>query len=230
MKRPSVSIVTAAYDAEKHVERALRSVRRQTVDAARIEHVVVDDGSTDGTAAIVEEFDASYLRLVQNERNSGDGTIACNRGIEEARGEYLVVLDADDEFLPSLVERQSDILAAEPGIDFVYSDYYERFPDGERVRVDTGANVLNTVKVGTMHRTEQLREFGLYDPEMIFAEYDLLLRYLDAGLDGYHVAEPLFVYHRRRGSVTSDGARVEAGREELRAKHGRELRIRDYEF
>jgi hypothetical protein len=89
---------------------------------------------------------------------------------------------------------------------------------------------MNTVKVGTMHRMEQLRGFDLYDSEMIFAEYDLLLRYLDAGLDGYHIDNPLFVYHRRRDSETADRSRVEAGREELKAKYGRNLQFRDYEF
>ncbi|WP_231186990.1 glycosyltransferase [Haladaptatus sp. DYF46] len=230
MTRPAVSIVTAAYNSAEYVERTLESVRRQTVGTERIEHIVVDDGSTDGTAAIVDSFEAPYLRLVESEENSGDGTVACNRGIERARGEYVVVLDSDDEFLPSLVERSLDALSTREDVDFVYTDYYERFPDGERKLVETGSDITKTVKVGTMHRTERLREFGSYDPDMIFAEYDLLFRYLDAGLIGYHVPEPLFVYHRRRNSQTGDRARVDAGKAELREKFGENVRIRAYDF
>ncbi len=75
----------------------------------------MNDGSTDGTAGIVESFEVPYLRLVESEENSGDGTVACNRGIEHARGEYVVVLDSDDEFLPSLVERSLDVLSRRDG-------------------------------------------------------------------------------------------------------------------
>lgn len=230
MTAPDVSIVTAAYNSAECIERALESVQRQTVGTDRIEHIVVDDGSTDETASIVESFEAPYLRLVEREENSGNGTVACNRGIERARGEYVVVLDSDDAFLPSLVERSLDAFSTQEEVDFVYTDYYERFPDGEREFVETGGDITKTVKVGTMHRTDRLEEFGLYDPEMIFSEYDLLFRYLDAGLAGYHVAEPLFVYHRRRNSQTDDSARVEAGKSELREKFGENVRIRAYDF
>lgn len=230
MARPAVSIVTAAYNSADYIERALVSVRRQTVESSRIEHIVVDDGSTDETAAIVESFDAPYVRLVENEENSGDGTVACNLGIERARGEYVVVLDSDDAFLPTLVERSLDTISTHDDADFVYTDYYEQFPDGNREVVKTGTDIMNTVKVGVLHPTDQLREFGTYDPEMIFAEYDLLRRYLDAGLVGYHIPEPLFVYHRRRDSQTGDDALVEAGKAELREKYGEEFRIRGYGF
>ncbi|WP_458191187.1 hypothetical protein [Haladaptatus sp. NG-WS-4] len=117
-----------------------------------------------------------------------------------------------------MVERASEILTDRSDIDFVYTDYYEQFPDGMREIVETGTDIMNTVKVGVMHRTDQLRQFDVYDPDMIFAEYDLLLQYLDAGLDGYHIPDPLFVYHRRRDSQTGDRAHVEAGKEELRNK------------
>lgn len=79
-----------------------------------------------------------------------------------------------------------------------------------------------------MHRVENLERFGGYDAGMIHAEYDLLLRYLDAGLDGHHVPEPLFVYHRREDSLTADDQLLEAGIAELREKYGKDVEIRDY--
>ncbi|WP_435153670.1 glycosyltransferase family 2 protein [Haladaptatus sp. DFWS20] len=228
MSSPDVSIVTAAYNSADYIKQALESLRQQTIDDSRIEHLVVDDCSTDETAAIVESVETSYLRLIQKQENSGNGTIAWNHGIEHARGEYVVILDSDDEFFPSLVERSSDVLVQNDDVDFVYTDYYERFPDGTWEIVETDAAILNTVTVGVMHRTDHLRQFGLFDPEMIFAEYDLLLRYLDAGFDGQHIADPLFVYHRRRDSQTADSDRVDAGKEELRNKFGDDARIREY--
>lgn len=226
MTSPDVSIVTAAYNAADYITRALESVRRQTIETSRIEHIVVDDGSTDETAAIVDSFEAPYVRLIENEHNSGNGTIACNQGIARARGEYIVILDSDDAFLPSLVGRKADVLLTHDDVDFVYPNYYEQFPDGNRETVETGADILKTVKVGMMHRTDTLRLFNLYDPDVIFAEYDLLLQYLDANLTGYHIPEPLFVYHRRRDSETGDRERVEAGVEELKEKYDQDIQIR----
>lgn len=84
---------------------------------------MVDDGSTDGTADIVESFEASYVHLIKNEQNSGDGTVSCNQGIEQARGEYIIILDSDNEFLSSLIEWETDILATHNDVDFVYPDY-----------------------------------------------------------------------------------------------------------
>lgn len=92
-----------------------------------------------------------------------------------ARGDYVTVLDSDDEFLPSFVERSSEILTSDSSVDFVYTDYYERFPDGKQKVVKTGADVMKTVKVGMMHRADHLRQVGLYDPDLSFAEYDLLM-------------------------------------------------------
>lgn len=106
----------------------------------------MDDGSTDGTTAVVESFEASYLHFIENEQNSGSGTIACNQGIQRAHGEYTVILDSDDEFLPTLIEQSSDILMANDDVDFVYSDYYDRFPDKSRKTVETDTDILNTVK------------------------------------------------------------------------------------
>lgn len=227
MGEPEVSVVTATYDSADYVERALESVRNQTIDDARLEHVVVDDGSTDETVSLVEAFDAPSLRFIRTERNSGPWRTV-NRGIDAARGDYLVVLDSDDEFCPGLIERMADVLRNRPDTDYVYSDYLERSPDGERVEVDTGDDVLDTVAVGVMHRTDHLERFGGYDPEMIHAEYDLLLQYREAGLSGYHIPEPLFVYHRRTDSQSADSARVAAGLAELREKFGSDVDVREY--
>jgi len=79
-----------------------------------------------------------------------------------------------------------------------------------------------------MHRRAVLNEVGLFDPEMYFSEYDLLLRYEEAGYEGYHIDEPLFTYHRRADSQTGTADWIEDGKRELAEKFGRDIRIRDY--
>jgi succinoglycan biosynthesis protein ExoO len=90
-----VSVVLAAFNADGFVERALRSVQRQTY--ANIEIIVVVDASTDDTAAVVMRCAAAdkRIRLVRLDRNRGI-SVARNTGADAVRGEWIAVIDADD--------------------------------------------------------------------------------------------------------------------------------------
>lgn len=103
--RPRVSAVIPAFNAEDYVGDAIDSVLAQTY--GEVECVVVDDGSTDTTAAVARGF-GPRVHLVQQE-NKGQGG-ARNSGAAAARGELLGFLDADDRWLPERIERQVDEL------------------------------------------------------------------------------------------------------------------------
>src|SRR5262245_59273659 len=101
---PLVSVIIAAYNAERYIRTTCLSVLNQTYSA--IEIIVIDDGSTDRTAAIVQALaDADpRIRLV---RQANRGTAAArNRAIAEARGEFIAPVDADDLWHPTKLERQ----------------------------------------------------------------------------------------------------------------------------
>ena len=97
------SIIIPAYNAEATVERAVMSALLQT--EPDLEVLVIDDGSTDATAAIVEHLAGcdDRVSLLRQPRNHGPAA-ARNRGIDQARGEWIALLDADDEFLPKRLE------------------------------------------------------------------------------------------------------------------------------
>jgi len=101
MTRPTISVVIPAYRAEATIAHALRSVQAQSVPPDEI--IVVDDGSPDGTARLVEEHFPT-VKLVR-QKNQGCG-MARNSGAAVATGDWLAFLDADDWWLPTKIERQ----------------------------------------------------------------------------------------------------------------------------
>ncbi|QKY15578.1 glycosyltransferase family 2 protein [Halorubrum sp. CBA1229] len=104
---PRVSVVIPVYNSSDTLPRALTSALSQTYDD--IEIIVIDDGSIDDTEEVMASFDDRRIRFFQHEKNRG-GSAARNTGIEHATGEYIAFLDADDEWFPSKVERQVNVL------------------------------------------------------------------------------------------------------------------------
>lgn len=97
---PQVSVIIPLYNKARHIRRALDSICAQTF--ADFEVVVVDDGSADDGAEIVRDYADPRIRLICQD-NAGPGA-ARNRGIRESAAPYVAFLDADDEWLPELLE------------------------------------------------------------------------------------------------------------------------------
>ncbi|HYW06286.1 MAG TPA: glycosyltransferase family 2 protein, partial [Longimicrobium sp.] len=111
---PLVSVVMPCYNAEPFVAEAIRSVLTQTYP--RMEILVVDDASTDGSWEVVLGLVAEFpdrVRALRMERNRG-GCNARNRGAETVAGDYLIFLDADDGLAPDTVAALVDLLRANP--------------------------------------------------------------------------------------------------------------------
>ena len=101
----TVSVVIPTYNAARYVEAAVDSVLGQTF--RDVEVVVVDDGSTDGTGAVLSRYKDAIRYLRQG---NGGVSSARNRGIQESGGRYVAFLDADDTWLPEKLDRQIDAL------------------------------------------------------------------------------------------------------------------------
>ena len=106
-----ISVVIPAYDRERSIARAIAAVLAQTYPA--IEIVVVDDASTDGTAARVEAIGDPRVRLVRHAKNRG-AAAARNTGVEAARGAFIAFQDSDDDWLPEKLARQAAHMASLP--------------------------------------------------------------------------------------------------------------------
>lgn len=117
-----ISVVIPTYNRKQALFRAIDSVIAQTRDAAEI--IVVDDGSTDGTSEAIAGLDAPTVRLVK-QKNAG-ASAARNRGIREAKAEWIAFLDSDDTWLPEKLQRQCEALktfGCESGLCFTDNSF-----------------------------------------------------------------------------------------------------------
>ncbi|MBE3119755.1 MAG: glycosyltransferase family 2 protein, partial [Candidatus Atribacteria bacterium] len=119
------SVVIPAYNVEVFVARAIQSALDQTEKPADI--IVVDDGSTDGTAAVVRSF-GGIVRYC-HQRNGG-ASAARNRGIREARGAFIALLDADDEWLPSHLAVAAQVFEKHPELAWYCAGNRVQYRDG----------------------------------------------------------------------------------------------------
>ena len=125
MSRPAFSVIIAAYNAERTLARAIRSVLEQTWPAHEL--IVVDDGSTDGTLEAARSFGARVVCLHQ--ANAGVSA-ARNAGADRATGDWLAFLDADDWYYPDRLRWHAEWIARDPALDFLTGDSEYRRPDG----------------------------------------------------------------------------------------------------
>ena len=127
--QPLVSVVMPAWNADATIVEALRSVAAQTY--RNLEIIIVDDGSADATPALAAEFCASDPRGRIVSRSNGGPAAARNLGIAEARGEWIALIDADDVWHPTKIEKQVAVaLAADEPPGFVYCWYRKIDADG----------------------------------------------------------------------------------------------------
>ena len=124
-----ISVVIPLYNKEKQVGRTLESVLAQTF--RDFEVVIVDDGSTDGSAEVVKTFDDPRIRLI-HQANAGVSA-ARNRGIDAARYDYIALLDADDLWEPEYLATQVNLIKKYPECDVFATDYVMQKEHGERI-------------------------------------------------------------------------------------------------
>lgn len=123
-----VSVIIPLYNKAPYLRRAIDSVVAQTF--ADFELIVVDDGSTDGGGALVNSYPGGRARLI-TQANAGPGA-ARNRGLREARGEFVAFLDADDEWLPEYLEEGVRLLDAHAGAASATTGYFVHPPGASR--------------------------------------------------------------------------------------------------
>lgn len=126
-----VSIITPCYNTATVISQTIQSVIRQTYK--NWEMLIVDDCSTDNSSSIIHEYIAndSRIRYFKTEKKTGSPSLPRNIGIDNAKGEYIAFLDADDVWMPDKLQKEVEFLERN-GYDLAYS-YYEKMDwEGQR--------------------------------------------------------------------------------------------------
>ncbi len=230
-----LSVLVAAYDARDYIAQALSSVFAQGLDG--VEVVVVDDGSDDGTADIVERLAAEappgvIVRLIRKTRNEGLAA-ARNTALAEARGDVVVLLDADDAFAPGALTTLFDRLESDPQARLVFPLYRWMDEDGRDLDftspapagpVGVSAIMLDNPihsDTGVMTRRRDLEEVGAFDTRLTgYIGADMWLRFAIRHGDGSQVFEPSAAvrYRRHDTQITANWRRMDRNWTALLAK------------
>lgn len=230
MTSPAVSVIIPTYNRAGSIEAAVRSALEQTF--ADIEVLVVDDGSTDGTKAVLDGIADPRLQVLAQSKNAG-ASAARNIGLRAARGRLIAFLDSDDTWLPEKLARQVALLDAAPaGRDVSCTGVMLHLLDHgvtrER-RVEDSSNWSHTIAIGCdlspgttlVAKREAFDRVGLLDESLPrFEDWDWMFRYTREGVI-IAISEPLAHVYNRRGRL---GDQVELSTRRFLAKHDQALR------
>jgi glycosyltransferase involved in cell wall biosynthesis len=208
---PTFSIIIAAYQAERYIGAAIESALTQTLPPREV--VVCDDGSTDGTAQAVAPYrDRGVVYLHQE--NKGEPT-AKNAAARAATGDFVVILDSDDEFLPRRLEALGALASARPDLDVMTTDARVEL-DGKIIRrvydevsrfdVDDQRKAILRANFIVGHcaiRRDLYLSAGGFDPAVYTADWDCWIRLILGGARVGLVHEPLALYRVWEGSQSS---------------------------
>ena len=227
MASPLVSVVIPAYNHERFIAAAMDSVLNQSLDD--LELIIVDDGSTDNTAAIIKGYDDPRVSYTWQENQDAYNTI--NRGMGMARGRYISILNSDDVYTLDRLERLEQFCQAHTA-DCVFTDVIPISDDGEeltdpafgwnqwhqgnrafyRQQQDIYAGFLHgnfMVTTANLFMTrEAANRVGDFAPIRYLHDYDFIFRMMLAHPAGVHYLEneKLLYYRIHSGNTLSEAA------------------------
>lgn len=223
---PKVSVIIPAYNTESYIAQAIESALNQTIK--EIEVIVVDDASTDTTVDIANGFSDCRLKIFINQQNVGAG-LTRNYAIQQARGEWIALLDSDDWYAPTRIEKLLQIALAENAT--MVADNLLLIQDGASIPHSTQldnsiANISTLTQISTLKflETDTCGNFPLfsctkplikrefltyhnlvYDTELarMGDDFRLYLRCLVHGASFFFTPKAYYFQRLRQGSLTT---------------------------
>jgi glycosyltransferase involved in cell wall biosynthesis len=210
---PRVSVITPAWNAEATLRRAHTSLHAQQVPW---QHIIVNDGSSDGTEAICQELAANDPRVTCVSRPNGGHGAALNTGLTLASAEYIAFLDADDEYLPGHLDLRVRFLEQFPALDLLWGGLELVLAPGDTgmvpdVEKGYGEIALTECVVqGTLFARRRVFDSLQYseDRKVWYADYDLVRRARQF-FQVQKVDFPTYRYYRDSGKSMVDRVKAE---------------------
>ena len=209
---PVVSIIIPAYNAHLYIGATLESAVNQTFRSFEI--IVVDDGSTDDTQSIAQDFCDRGVTVI-SQSNAGPAA-ARNRALSIARGEYVALLDADDLWEPDYLQTMVGFLNSHPEVSIAFSDsvffgkskfngrrFQEVYPPCPPITFAKVAAQISHVSAAATIRKEVFDRIGPFDDRLrAIDDFDLWLRALHAGCRIEPVPRVLVRYRRHVSALS----------------------------
>ncbi len=212
---PITTVLITAYNVEKYIGRAIRSIINQSADRESYEIIVINDCSTDRTRFALEIFE-DEIRLFNNEKRIGLPA-SLNKGIKKAKGQYIIRVDGDDYVHREFIKILELHLTMNEGSHAMACDYI-LVDDNERVLGHKNC-MDEPIACGIMFRIEQIIDIGLYDEDFLCREdEDLRLRFLKK-YNIERVKLPLYRYRRHENNMTNDVEKMKKFDQKLNGKY-----------
>jgi len=202
--KPYITVIIRTYNSEKYLKNALDSVLNQTIPSYLYEILIVDDGSSDTTRQILNSYKKRHKQIRPVFQKHKGAVKALNIGIRKL---YQTVI--------------------EENANFVYCDYYEKLEGGDIKKISLKNNIFNALAGGILIEKRILDEIGYYNEDLILPEYDVLIK-LTEKYKGVHIPKPMFLYKRRKESMTGNKDLVKKAIQQLEEKYRIKLPIRNY--
>jgi glycosyltransferase involved in cell wall biosynthesis len=213
MINDKVSVIIPAYNRYAYIRRAIESVLNQSYKD--IELIVVDDGSTDNTREILEDYEPRML-LLEHEGGANKGqSAAINLGLQNAQGEYIAILDSDDCWETNKIELQIAYLQQNPDVGLVYGngiavdengeylyDIYKPNHEEKNIPSSLLVDCYFFVPTNSLFRAEILELTGGFDESLRTAQdHDMGIRIAEVTKLAY-INNSLFHYRRHDDSIS----------------------------
>lgn len=204
MEKPLVSVIIPVFNGASFITEAIKSVWAQKYEPLEI--IVVDDGSTDGTAEIVKTVKGNIRYFHQ--KKSGVAA-ARNKGIQHAKGELIAFIDADDIWEDNKLSLQSDLLHQNPAADIIYGFLLvtQMIPTDElkQINLENEKGLFATQLGSLLVRRTVFDKVGGFDEEMTVAEdLDWINRVREAGIHILAHKDIVQFYRMHQNSITKD--------------------------
>lgn len=211
---PEISVITTVYNCEEYIEESIQSILNQSFK--NFEYIIVDDGSSDGTAAIVNKYAGKNkrIKLIKNTENAGR-VKSLNTALENAKGNYIALQDADDISMPQRLEIQLSFLKNNPEYVLVGSDVIVIDENGKvtsnpvRPEKDQEAKFslifrCTFANPSIMYSRKILKENGIsYDDNFLHAEDFRIISQISRLGKVYNLKDKLIKYRKHESNNSS---------------------------